>query len=231
MRLNSCTGGPGSRDPGQFVCRGLTLKTLIEIAYRKQPADVNGPGWIDSERYDVVAKPPTGATQDQIPPMLQNLLMTRFALTVRHETKTLSVYALLAPHGSARLKPSPTTGEPEDPAAAAARGRAAGQRRLAWGRGVSIVHIDDPRMSMADLATVLSARLDRPVRDLTRLDKTFAIELDFAADPGPAAAGDAPRPPTAQEALDQLGLRLEARKTEVDILVVQDALKKPRADQ
>jgi uncharacterized protein (TIGR03435 family) len=226
MRPNRCSGGPGSRDPLRYTCRGLTLKTLIEIAYEALPSSVSGPAWIESEHYDIVAKPPDGATRQQMGGLLRNLLEERFALKIRRDSKVLPVYALLAPHGGARLQPS--VNEPEDPAIAAARGREAARRRLAWGRSVSMVHIDDPHMSLADLAGVLSTRLDRPVRDMTGLNGAFAIGLDFVADSMPAG-DDAPRPPTVFEAVqDQLGLRLEASRAGVEVLVVLDALKKPR---
>jgi uncharacterized protein (TIGR03435 family) len=162
-----------------------------------------------------------------MPAMLQALLEERFALRVERETKSHSVYALVAAHSGGKLKPS--SDQPEDPAEAQARGRAAGERRRAFGPGVSMMHIDDRKMSLGDLATLLSSRLDRPVQDLTGITGTFWIQMDFAMNAVPASADGAPHPPTVFEAVqDQLGLRLEARKGSVDTLVVAGALKKPR---
>jgi hypothetical protein len=76
MRINACVGGPGSSDPSRYTCRGLTLRRLIEIADRMTSADVSGPGWIESNRYDIVAKPPVGATAEQIEPMLRAYWMS-----------------------------------------------------------------------------------------------------------------------------------------------------------
>jgi len=92
--------------------------------------------------------------------------------------------------------------------------------------------IMQPRMSMADLADTLSSRMDRPVRDMTGLDGTFAINLQFALNPGPAISDDAPHAPTAMEALqEELGLRLEAQKGEIEVLTVIEARKKPRESE
>src|SRR5437764_140826 len=147
MRLNRCTS-----DPARFTCRALTLKRLIEIAYDALPSNVSGPGWIDSERYDIAATPPEGANQEQLNLCLQRLLSERFALRMARKSSNQPVYELLAPRGAVKLKPAASPDQPEDPAAAAARGRAAAQRRLTWGRGVSAVMIDDRRMSMEELS-------------------------------------------------------------------------------
>src|ERR1041385_2945300 len=88
VRINQC-----HTEPGRFTCRGLTLKRLIEIAYDVPPSQVSGPGWIDSERYDITAKPPAGATPQQIDDCLRRLLDDRFALQIRHKSSTRSIYA------------------------------------------------------------------------------------------------------------------------------------------
>jgi len=224
MRLNRCTS-----DPARFTCRALTLKRLVEIAYDALPSSVTGPGWMDAQRYDISAKPPAGATQAQLNLCLRHLLEERFELHISRKSSTQSVYVLLAPHGAAKLKPAASKDEPEDPAAAAARGRAAAQRRLSWGRGFAAVMIDDRRMSLGELARTLAHSLDRPVRDTTGLEGEFAIELMFAIDRGSATpADDSVHPPSAAEAIeDQLGLKLESRRGDVETIVVASALSKP----
>ncbi len=227
MRINSCVGGLGSDDPSRYTCRGLSLKRLIEIAYHMTSTDVSGPGWIESARYDVLAKPPAGATEQQLESMLRALLVERFDLKVRRDEKERPIYALLAPHGAARLKPSSDT--PEDAEAVRARARKAGEQRRSYGPGVHMIHLDVPKMSMEELAFLLSGQLDRPVHDLTGVSGTFAISIDWAKDMGSANPdSDAPRPPTVYQAMEELGLKLEARKGTSASVVVEDALKKPR---
>jgi uncharacterized protein (TIGR03435 family) len=219
IRINRCDS-----EPGRFTCRGLTLKRLIEIAYDMLPSQVSGPGWMDTERYDVTAKPPAGATSQQINNSLRQLLDERFALRIRHKASTQSIYVLLAPHGDERLH------RPGDkPVDERARGRAAAERRRGWGHGVRAVLIGDARMTMADLARTLSGPLERPVLNMTGLDGGFDVELLFAVENGTPPEESATHAPTVFEALqDQLGLKLEARRGEVDAIVVEEALKKPR---
>src|SRR5579864_8599913 len=67
-------GGPGTADPGRLTYTNLTLKAMITTAYDVKPDQVTGPGWLDTERFDIVAKIPAGATKAQVNQMLQNLL-------------------------------------------------------------------------------------------------------------------------------------------------------------
>ena len=69
-----------------------------------------------NERFDVLAKMPEGATKEQVPEMLQALLAERFKLAIHHDTKELSVYALVVGKGGPKLKESP----PDPPAPAPA---------------------------------------------------------------------------------------------------------------
>jgi uncharacterized protein (TIGR03435 family) len=108
-------GGPGSADPGHLTYNNLSLKNLLVNAYGVKSYQVTGPSWLDSERFDIVAKIPEGTTKDQVKIMLQNLLKERFNLEIHHETKDLPMYALVVGKGGPKMKPSP-----EDPAPPAA---------------------------------------------------------------------------------------------------------------
>src|SRR3984885_4638386 len=63
-------GGPGSADPGQ-ISANVTLKMLVTNAYDVKSYQITGPPWLDSERYDIIAKVPAGATKDQVELMWQ----------------------------------------------------------------------------------------------------------------------------------------------------------------
>src|SRR5580700_7392903 len=71
-------GGPGTPDPGQITWNSVTLKQLLTTAYDVKPYQVNAPGWLDTERYDIIAKVPEGATTAQVNVMWRNLLKERF---------------------------------------------------------------------------------------------------------------------------------------------------------
>jgi uncharacterized protein (TIGR03435 family) len=73
---------------GRLEFRGSTLLRLISLAY-SVPADriAGGPPWIDTDRFDVIAKAPTAASQATLRIMLQNLLAERFELSVQQQEK------------------------------------------------------------------------------------------------------------------------------------------------
>ena len=99
-------GGPGTPAPGQVTLTNVTQKMLLARAYGVQDYQISGPGWLESERYDIVAKVPKGATKEQFQAMLQNLLAERFKLTLHHETKELPQYALVVAKNGPKLKES-----------------------------------------------------------------------------------------------------------------------------
>jgi len=85
----SAGGGPGMGDPEHYFGRGLSLRVYLCDAFgiadcRQQ---ILGPSWIDSEKYDIVANVPPGATREQFKMMLQNLLVGRFRLVLRQEAR------------------------------------------------------------------------------------------------------------------------------------------------
>lgn len=87
-------GGPGSQTPDRIDYLGVTLKMLLQRAYNLKADQISGPGWLDSERFDLAAKLPAGTNAEQLRPMLQQLLTERFQIVMHRETKTLRVYLL-----------------------------------------------------------------------------------------------------------------------------------------
>jgi len=108
-------GGPGSADPGHLTYTNLSVKNMLVNAFGVKPYQISGPAWLDTERFDVVAKVPQGATKEQVKVMLQNLLKDRFKLEVHHEAKDMPMYALVVGKNGPKMKESP----PDDPASAA----------------------------------------------------------------------------------------------------------------
>ena len=110
-------GGPGSRDPEHFTGRGMPLRLYLCLAYAAVDCQlqISGPGWIDSEKYDVVVNIPAGTTKEQYQMMLQNLLTERFQLVLHHETKVLPVYELVVAKDGPKLKESSATPADDTP--------------------------------------------------------------------------------------------------------------------
>lgn len=92
--------------PTSFNVTNLPLRMLITQAYRVSGYQlVGGPGWIDSERFDIVAKAPEGSRPDQTPLMLRGLLAERFKLKVHGETRDTPIYALVLSRSDGKLGP------------------------------------------------------------------------------------------------------------------------------
>src|SRR5262249_51818149 len=83
-------------DPGTYRCNNATIKMLLTQAYSVKAFQIEGPGWLDSEMFDINAKLPEGLSNEdatkQLPLMIQNLLAERFQVKLRKENKPLPVF-------------------------------------------------------------------------------------------------------------------------------------------
>jgi uncharacterized protein (TIGR03435 family) len=196
-------------EPGIVFIQNVSLKRLIAMAYEipeYQQYLFSGPDWLDSENYDIQARyaPDTPKAQYQL--MFQRLLDERFRMTLHREPKEFSVLALVK--GSGRidhltLHPSPNP-----------NGAPGGAYKF---KAVD-AHATGSSISMAMLAGRLSRPdfgLDRPVLDLTAMEGTFDLTLDWSD----ASIFDAIK--------EQLGLKLEPRKVSLEVLVVDRANRVP----
>lgn len=220
----------------------------------KRSQVLGGPGWVDSERFDIVAKVAAGTTKEQVKVMLQNMLAERFGLVVHRETKESAIYALVVGAKGARLKEAQGTGGmktasngcPEMPQMMASGRVSTGTFLMMTPNGECMISKGE---TMGGLAGELSNRFDRPVVDQTGLKGTydFTLRYDPSSVPGVAGRGgpkdalDAAPPPTVSlggdgapgifDALqEQPGLRLEARKGPVELLAIDRVLKTPTRD-
>src|SRR5262249_51400218 len=90
-----------------------TIRDLMADAYSVNRNQISGgPNWLDSERFDIVAKIPAGAAKGEVKLMLRNLLAERFKLKLHRETKELPVYALMVGAKGPKLKQSTVTDPP-----------------------------------------------------------------------------------------------------------------------
>src|SRR5271154_7259431 len=107
-------GGPGTADPERLTYTNIALKTILLRAYGVLNYRLSGPDWLNSARFNIVAKVPPGATKEQLTLMLQNLVVERFNLTFHHETKETLVYELTAGKNGPKLKESDLSVQPPE---------------------------------------------------------------------------------------------------------------------
>jgi uncharacterized protein (TIGR03435 family) len=190
--------------PGGRLSASSWVKQLIQIAWGVEDYEVSGgPDWLTTDWYDIEAKAPgADAARPEMTLMLQSLLVSRFKLQLRHETKNLAVYELRVAKNGPKLRPM-QDGE-------------ASRRR--WDKYFQCgIH------TTAQLAKSLTNLVGRPVIDKTGLEGRFDILLDFDVY---SSRGETPPPgfdkPSVFKALqDQLGLRLDSQKASFPVLIVE----------
>ena len=194
---------------GQLRMENLSLKRLIQRAYDVRDFSLSGPDWLDTEHFDILAKPPEGAPPEKFTLMLQTLLTERFKLAVHREKKTMAGYALVVAKKGAKLEAAEET---KSSSTNTSRGRLEA-------RGVS----------MSTLADALAHQVDRPVEDLTGLTGSYNFKLEWTPDAAASEkSSDVALGPTLFTALqEQLGLQLRAQKVTIEVLVVDSAERVP----
>jgi uncharacterized protein (TIGR03435 family) len=209
----------------RFVTINTSLSNLIEFAYGIHPRQITGaPAWMETDKYDLEAQPDgEGQPNDkQWKIMVQKLLADRFKLTFHRDTKELSVYALVV--GKTGPKLTKSEGDPN------------GLPALFF-RKLGVLPARNA--SMKEFAGVMqSAVLDRPVVDHTDLAGKYDFTLTWTPDefqfaglgvkPQPTADADA-APDLFTAMQQQLGLKLESTKAQVEVLVIDHA-EKPSAN-
>jgi uncharacterized protein (TIGR03435 family) len=227
----------GPPESAGFRANNMTLKMLIKIAYRVKDSQISGrPGWIDSDRYDIAARPAeNNLSADRSRLMLQVLLEERFRLALRREMRTIPVYALIASSGGLQLPKSIHTSCVEFPAGSPPTPSAPGQAPLipcsGFVTGPNL--LEGGNISMSEFVDVLGNMLDRPVVDKTGFTGTFTVRLDFNSE-GIFGRHDDSNPDLSKPSIftaiqEQLGLKLEAQKSSAEVLVIDHA-EKPDAN-
>jgi bla regulator protein blaR1 len=204
---------------GRLACTNANAKMLITMAYKLKPHQIEGaPAWLESERYDITAKAEGSTGRDDLKLMIQGLLADRFELTFHRETKEMPVYALVIGKNGPKLHAIDSGGEVKSQSQRMERGL-----------------LDLEGANMAGFADALSAMVGRNVLDRTGMPGLCDIKLEWTPDESESAmfkgAGDgkegggAPAPEAAGPSVftaiqEQLGLKLEAQKCPVEMLMI-----------
>jgi bla regulator protein blaR1 len=228
----------GYRPGGSFGGLNVTLGSVIRLAYGLQDFQMAGaPKWVDTDRFDVEARGPQGATQSEVPRRLQSLLAERFALKAHMETRDHPIYALVLARADRSLGPrlrrsqfdakqiqeqdarmlreSPATFTPLE------CGLTAGRRLGSCGS------------TMASLATRFPMYVGRIAVDQTGLTGLYQYDLHFGDRPIPGTgpgggfpfpvssqAGDPDAPSLFTALEEQLGLKLVPQTGRIEVLVI-----------
>jgi uncharacterized protein (TIGR03435 family) len=206
---------------------------------------LGGATWIRKDRFDIQGKAPENSPDytfaqlmdgqaPQLQSMLQALLTERFSLKVHREQRVLAVYALTVARKGPTLKP--TAGETwklPDGTTVKKQGMSFTVPRKPDGefdeRKRQMIVQDG---SIQELANDLSNFLDRPVVNRTGIEGRFDITLEYEPDavtgPGEEPTSGAPFGGFFGSSFfaalqDQLGLKMEATKAMVEVLVIDHA--------
>jgi uncharacterized protein (TIGR03435 family) len=240
-------------DGAQVRCAFLTLKDYIGIAYRVKLYQVSGPDWIASDRFDIAGTVPAGIPTTQFPEMLKSLLEDRFQVKIHRDKKDFPVYVLEVARGGLRMRESApdanaANADSKAPINITGGGSAQGVS-VNLGRGSSYTFSNNKfeakRLNMPALAGSLERFLDRPIVDMTDLNGSYDFSLDVTPEDyrsmlirAAVTAGvslppealrllDGASVPSLFDAMQKLGLKLDARKAPLDLLVIDAALKTP----
>ena len=237
---------------GRLVVTNFALKDLIAAAYGMADMQalvaerIIGPEWIATERYNIDAKAsaefkfaPGGPPQEAIL-MLRSLLEDRFKLVARREKRELPIFELVVARKDGTLGPGlhkskidcdalfagatapPAPSAPNEPPPCRIIGGPA--RSIAAG------------VTMQQLAANLTNHLQRFVVDKTGLTERYDFNLGWTPEKLPTGTPppgvppvDPNGPPLVTALQEQLGLKVEAAKGPVDVLVI-DSVEHPTPD-
>lgn len=236
-----------STDAGMLRYTNVPLKEVIRVAYRVKEFQVQGPDWIASTHFDIVAKLPEGASEDQIPEMLQALLAERFKMTVHRDTKEHAIYAMVVAKGGPKLKPAQEDAAPAGgPVGNAGKGGMPPRGNMMMQVDGAGAHLKAPSATLANLAEMLSRFSERPVVDKTGIQGRYDFDLVFTPEnlggmpggrPGPMPppggdqhpTPDAPAEPAGSiyDSVQRYGLKLEPRKASMEVVIVDQIEKTP----
>ena len=196
----------------RFATTDCSFFDILKYAYGLHASQiVDGPEWLKTERFDILADPETESrpTSDEMKRMVRDLLADRFQFVFHRDKRDLPVYAIVVAKNGAKL-----TKSTRDP-----NGIPAVSYTPGW--------LNAGDATMPDFASFLQRYVtDRPVVDQTGIPGKYDLSLHWTPDES-EHGGVFPGLYTAIQ--EQLGLKLEAVKAPVEVFVV-DHVERPSAD-
>ena len=224
--------------PGRYIAGNVTLRLLMRIAYGVHDSQIiGGPAWMNTDHFDVTAKadgyPDAAAFRDQARLMLRPLLTDRFKLTLRREQRELPIYAMVVAKAG-EFGPGLRRDDGIDctiPKAVFSQpGASGGGTQLVCGAELFSSGILAGRaLPLSTLALTATRVADRVVIDETGLTGKFDWHLFWLPDNRALSDARISGPSMFTAFLEQAGLKLESRRRQVDVLVVERA-ERPEAD-
>jgi len=206
--------GKTETTPGTLRMQDVSVQTCIKWAYGVQDNQISGPGWINSDKFDITAKADDPATEEQMKLMMRTLLTDRFKLSFHHQDKELKAFVLTVAKGGAKVT-------------LAAAPDAKPFRQNTANSTIA------KSMTIRDFADFISGPLQMPVVDETGLTGKYDFVLDFTHYLPDAKNMGPDRPDTTSILMaameGELGIKMETRKTQVDVMVI-DHVEKPSAN-
>jgi uncharacterized protein (TIGR03435 family) len=199
------TGSHWRSNDGRLSMNNMSVRNIIQAAYGIQDRQFTGPAWLENDRYSIEAKAETNVPEKQLMVMLQALLAERFKLVLHHEQKMVAGYALVVAKSGLKIHPSEGQGSKSQGSA----------------DKLTATHLDMPR-----IARFVERVVGQPVIDDTHVTGGFDFVLEYASErrqPAEADAGSRTLPSIFTALPEQLGLKLEARKVPIEMLVVDHA--------
>jgi uncharacterized protein (TIGR03435 family) len=222
---------------GRFVVTNMALDDLVRGVFEVQRHELvlgdRVPSWFTTQKWDMVGKGPPitdeAAQRPLLRVMMQNLLIERFKLVTRREMRDTPAYALVVVRTDRSLGPQMRPSS-ADCAALSAAFKATGARQTPDSPTCGLRKLRGQfrgtGVQLSELVMALTPVAGRPVVDATGLTGSFDLSMKFTANDAADPAGGASLFTAIQE---QLGLRLEARRAPVNVLVIESA-ERPTAD-
>jgi uncharacterized protein (TIGR03435 family) len=144
---------------GRLTMRNIRLSSCLKWAFDVQASQVSGPGWIESERYDIIAQATGPTSSNNLKLMLRSLLADRTKLELHRAKNEASVYGLVVAINGPKFSESKENGKSDI-------------RRTPVG-------VTAEKTSMGEFANLLSGQLGTPVADMTRLKGRYDLAFDL----------------------------------------------------
>ena len=197
-----------SLSKGHFTAAKVTIGQLVEAAFDVTPAQVDGPGWLETNRFDIAANAPPGVPDSKMDLLLQALLRDRFKLVTHSENREMPVYELVAAKGGIKAPRSPASRE----------------ANAAYGPSHPMLR---GTMTMQQLARLMSLMgIGRPVLDKTGIEGRYEILLEFAPF-GVDALAESRAPDLFGALKEELGLELVTGRDKLETIVIDHVERMP----